>query len=89
MGSGGVWWGLVGSGGFWWERGGPQKKLPTRTHQNLSEPIPPELIRTYPIRTHQNLSELIRTHQNLSEPIKEFKEISEIKESADRTEKTP
>ena len=25
--------------------GGPQKKLPIRTHQNLSEPIPPELIK--------------------------------------------
>ena len=42
-GSGGFWWVLVSSFGFLW--GGPQKKLPIRTHQNLSEPIPLEFIK--------------------------------------------
>ena len=59
-GFGGFLWVLVGSYGFFWvlvgRAGRPSKKIPIRTHQNLSEPIPSELIRTYqnplPIRTH-------------------------------------
>ena len=35
----------MGNGFLWVLVGRPSKKLPNRTHQNLSEPIPPELIK--------------------------------------------
>ena len=35
----------MGNGFLWVLVGRPSKKLPIRTHQNLSEPIPPELIK--------------------------------------------